>query len=128
MTSLLGYLDLALDSAESEDHSHYLTQMGAVMRKMHREIEFTRDYEELGGSEPQWQDVGVIYHQISQLFSESLINYQEEVSGIEVYADRMLEKAIYNLIDNSIRHGDHVTTISVYMEKDRGWDQSGVYR
>ena len=36
-----------------------------------------------------------------------------EIAGIEVYADPMLEKVFFNLLDNSIRHGQHVTEIRV---------------
>ena len=32
---------------------------------------------------------------------------------IEVYSDMMFERTFYNLIENSVRHGERVTTISV---------------
>ena len=32
--------------------------------------------------------------------------------GLLVYADPLIEKVFYNIMENSIRHGEHVTTIS----------------
>jgi signal transduction histidine kinase len=43
-----------------------------------------------------------------------------DVGGLEVYADPMLEKVFYNLIDNSLRHGEKVTRISVTCRKEKG--------
>ena len=33
------------------------------------------------------------------------------MSGLEIFADPLIEKVFYNLIENSLRHGEHVTTI-----------------
>jgi signal transduction histidine kinase len=35
-----------------------------------------------------------------------------KLEGLELWADPMLEKVFINLIDNAIRHGDHVKVIS----------------
>ncbi len=32
-------------------------------------------------------------------------------SGVEVFSDPLISKVFYNLMENSIRHGDHVTRI-----------------
>jgi signal transduction histidine kinase len=37
-------------------------------------------------------------------------------AAVEVYADPSLEKVFYNLIENSLRHGERVTDIEIYSE------------
>ena len=54
-----------------------------------------------------------------------------DIANYFIYADSMAEKVFYNLLDNSIRHGKHVTDIRVYAEEsDRDlvliWEDNGV--
>ena len=37
---------------------------------------------------------------------------QVAVTGVEIFADPLLGKVFYNLMENSLRHGDHVTRMS----------------
>jgi hypothetical protein len=39
--------------------------------------------------------------------------FTQDVGTFEIYADPLLEKVFYNLIDNALRHGEHVTAITV---------------
>ena len=55
------------------------------------------------------------------------VTMEDAISGIEVLADRLVEKVPYNLIDNSIRHGEHVTHIKMSAEQ-RGEDMLIVYQ
>ena len=41
--------------------------------------------------------------------------------GLSIYADPLISKVYYNLIENAIRHGGHVTAISfAAAESDNG--------
>jgi signal transduction histidine kinase len=37
--------------------------------------------------------------------------------GFQIYADPLIEKVFYNLVENSIRHGGKVTSINVSVQK-----------
>jgi signal transduction histidine kinase len=66
----------------------------------------------MGLKEPRWQPVEQCVRDIGMQFpSLALVT---RINGLEIYADPLLEKVFYNLMDNSIRHGDHVTTITVH--------------
>ena len=41
----------------------------------------------------------------------SLVNIQILFNNIEIYADPLLSKVFYNLLENSVRHGDHTSLI-----------------
>jgi PAS domain S-box-containing protein len=74
-------------------------------------IEFTGQYQELGIYEPIWQklcDV-VASDAIQNMVKGIDLSLPEEC--IEIFADHMFEKVIYNLVENSIRHGKIVTHI-----------------
>jgi signal transduction histidine kinase len=49
------------------------------------------------------------------------ITIEIALSGLEVYADPLIKKVFYNLMENSLRHGGHVTRMSFsFQETDRG--------
>ncbi len=81
-------------------------------------IEFTKEYQDLGGKEPTWQDVTRIFDKraIKSLLIEISVHLPPE--RFEIFADPMLEKVIYNLIDNSRRHGQHVKNITISYKQD----------
>jgi signal transduction histidine kinase len=63
---------------------------------------------------PQWQNVNTLLNKEFQNFEKSVITFSSEIETLEIYADPLLEKVFYNLIENAIRHGETITTISVY--------------
>jgi len=44
-------------------------------------------------------------------FSQSEITFVLDLEDTEIYADPLLEKVFYNLIDNALRYGETITTI-----------------
>jgi len=87
-----------------------------------RQIVFTRDYQDLGTSVPSWRNVlHLIASAKSQLTSAADITFAVQVPPMEIFADALIEKVFYNLMENSIRHGGHVTAISfVFVETETG--------
>jgi len=85
------------------------------------QIAFTKEYENLGVSTPEWQQVsGVVRSAISQMVVNTI---SVEIPGdpLEIYADPLLIKVFYNLFDNARQHGGAVTRISVsYHRSDTG--------
>lgn len=120
MTSIIGYLHIINENPDDNQNSVYLKLMGASISKMRKQIEFTRDYQEIGIKKPGWHDVGVLFRQVNDAFSETNIRFSCDITGIEIYGDNMLEKVFFNLIENSLRHGKNVSHISMRMEEEKG--------
>lgn len=76
-------------------------------------IEFTREYQDLGATAPLWlaPDNVLKIPPIQGLLMN--VTLTSELGGLEIYTDRMLEKVLYNLIENSVRHGKDMTHISL---------------
>lgn len=88
----------------------FFYKMESAIKAIQGQIEFTRVYHDLGTREPGWEDLNQVLMKIPV---PATITMNADVAGIEVYADPMLEKVFFNLLDNSIRHGQHVTEIRV---------------
>ncbi len=84
-------------------------------------IQFTGEYEKLGLSEPRWIDIAdTLSRQPVQSLADGRVLVVPE-KGVTIFTDPMIEKVLYNLIDNSIRHGGTVRIMTfsyAYDEKD----------
>jgi signal transduction histidine kinase len=112
-------LSLELFEAEAEDageRQRFFRAAGMIMANLERIITFTRDYEDLGMNEPEWQDVGAVINREAEAFAD-VITVTNEVRDCAVYADRMLGKVFANLIGNSVMHGGTVHAVTVSFEE-----------
>ncbi|HWQ67242.1 MAG TPA: ATP-binding protein [Methanospirillum sp.] len=125
---ILLLLDLAMIDSPNPSLLKKLQNMESATTAIQSQIEFTRVYQDLGTLEPQWQDLDRI---IPRSHVPSTITLTVEVEGLCVFADPMLEKVFFNLLDNSIRHGQEVTRITVSTYQENGalivvWEDNGV--
>jgi PAS domain S-box-containing protein len=105
-----GYLAIAEMDNTDPTLSEYLAKMKSAVDLIQSQIEFTRVYQDLGSHEPRWIELDTILPRSS--IPDSVV-LTADLHGIFIFADVMLEKVFFNLLDNSIRHGDHVTEIRV---------------
>ena len=99
-------------SADMLSIKDLLKQMDHGLATVKRQIEFSRDYQELGCHGAEWQDVHVCIENIRPLLIHPPVELVTDNLPI-IFADPLLEKAMYNLIENSIRHGEGVTIMKV---------------
>lgn len=119
LTIVNGYLALILELTTNPFVVGYLEKSRDAIRVIDKQIEFTRQYHELGACRPEWQNVGTVFAQAVSQFPTTAITFHFEPEDLEVYADRLLVKIFYNLIDNSRRHGMGVREIKVFTRRDR---------
>jgi len=117
VTVLLLNIDTAKDAVKDPAILELLTIQEHTAENIRHQIEFARDYEALGGKAPKWMSIKEIVTTILPVMGTYGITFVSPEEDIEVYADELLERVFYNLVDNSLRHGEHVTTISLRSEK-----------
>ncbi len=114
-----GYSDLVRSSLKDPKELEHMDKIEKATRTIRSQILFTKDFQKLGQVEPKWQSVEELFDSAFSTQEVGPVEIGVDVSGLEVYADPMLEKVFYNLIDNSLRHGEKVTRISVTCRKER---------
>jgi signal transduction histidine kinase len=112
IVGLMGFIELTKEKITDPTLLHYLERQETAALNINRQIEFTKNYEDIGVRAPQWQDVGVHLNALRSLVPPGEITISVAVEGLEVFADPLLEKVFENLIDNSRRHGERVKHIS----------------
>jgi signal transduction histidine kinase len=86
---------------------------------IHRQIAFTRDYQEIGLRKPEWQDVGDVITKAWIGHRIGSVRIDSQVHGLEIFADLLLEKVFSNLIDNAMKYGGPaMTTIRFGMHRE----------
>jgi PAS domain S-box-containing protein len=123
LTVLGGYLELAKGEQDEAVLRRYLAVMEKTARVFQEELEFTRDYQDLGVQAPAWQGVeSIIREKESHLPTQDVrIERAIRPESLEVYADPLLGKVFYNLIDNSLRYGGgQMTAIHISSREEGG--------
>jgi PAS domain S-box-containing protein len=119
LTALLGYLELSRQDTTDPHLLKYLLKEELAANAIRSQILFTRDYQNIGVHSPQWQNSAEIVSLALASIDLHQVLINVNLLPFEVYADPLLEKVFYNLIDNSIRHGEQVTRITIRSEESR---------
>jgi signal transduction histidine kinase len=115
LMALLTFLDLSKEESQTNPVMlEYTSKELEIATAIQRQIEFTRDYQDLGVKAPAWEDITAVIWRVTESVNTGGIALDVAISGLEVYADPLIEKVFYNLMENSIRHGEHVTAISLW--------------
>jgi PAS domain S-box-containing protein len=116
LTVLIGYLELSGQDVIDPQLRTIIAKEKKAADAIRSQILFTRDYQNIGVYSPQWHNIAETVPLATASIDPNQILIQIDLPPIEIYADPLLEKVFYNLIDNSIRHGEHVTTIKIHAE------------
>lgn len=109
---LMGFIELSKNKCTVPEMLHYIEREDIAAQAILRQIEFTKNYQDIGIYSPMWQDIGVQVKALRLLLPPGEIEVSANVEGLEIFADPLLEKVFENLIDNSRRHGERVHHIS----------------
>lgn len=108
-----GYLEISEDIEKDPQIQEYLAKESEAVDVIQRQIEFTRYYQDIGMKEPGWHDAGEVFIKTANSMDLEGVKVENTVSGVKIFADPLIEKVFYNLIDNSIRHAGKFTTIGL---------------
>lgn len=85
------------------------------------QIAFTKIYEEMGVHAPTWQKIHTTIGNVVTMLPVGNLFINLVDSALEVFADSLLEKVFYNLIDNALRYGgEKMNSIQVSTRLDAG--------
>jgi len=113
LLALMGYIELSKMKSTDPELMHFIDKEDIAAQTIRRQIEFTKDYEDLGVNAPAWQDIGGCLVALRSNLPPGEIEISVNVMGLEIFADPLLEKVFENLIDNSRRHGERVRHITL---------------
>jgi PAS domain S-box-containing protein len=113
ITGLVGLVDMAYGMPAGVGRDQLNREIKGLALAVQKQVEFTREYEEIGIREPRWQDVrGMI-----PSFSRPEIVISPSLDALEIYADPMVASIFTYLAENVVRHSRGATRIGIGAEQ-----------
>lgn len=113
LTVVSGYMDLALESADPEEAEADVRKSLLAARTVRHQIDFMRDYLALGTGSPKWFDLGAVAQPALSHAGQNGMQTGISCAGIQIYADPLLERALFNLANNAVAHSMTATEFRI---------------
>ena len=111
LTLILGYLELMKEQYLDPQLQKYIGAELRAAQTIQKQIMFTKEYQDIGSQSPKWFNIRSVILSAAAGLSLAPIQLSVDCDQFEIYADPLLEKVFYTLLENAIRHGKKVTDI-----------------
>lgn len=121
LTILKGFLELSGRSPDKpEKISDFIQKEKQAVRNIENLLKFTLDYLAIGTDAPVWQDLDRKIQDVISTCPTQNIRIDVDPCRLEVLADPLLERIIFNLVQNAILHGgDQLTFIRISFQETK---------
>jgi signal transduction histidine kinase len=127
LTILIGYLEITKDKElHDPDLVRYLHTELEAARAIREQIQFTKFYQDIGVNNAVWQDIRETVQTAIGSLNLGGLRITTDLPAVEIFADPLLQKVFYNLMENSLRHGETLTRIA-FSSADDAEELSIVY-
>ena len=118
LTVLQGYLAILKKKQPDPTLNDYFVKVSTAAQHISSMIQFTREYECVGVKAPAWQNCCTLVDTAAMQVTLGKVMMKNELpAGAEVFADPLIGKVCYNLMDNAVRYGGKITTIRFSVEE-----------
>lgn len=123
LIALMGYLKLLEKKQPTPLSQEHLQKAEAAASRISVMIQFTKEYEDIGVHAPVWQNVHCLLDRVAKEVTLGPVKVVNDLPpGTEIFADPLIQKVFFNLMDNAARHGGKITTIRFSIQKSDGSD------
>ncbi|HXX55803.1 MAG TPA: PAS domain S-box protein [Methanoregula sp.] len=111
--ALNGYIELVhANVAADPPLQEYFSRITDASDQIATMIQFTKEYKDIGIRASVWQELRSLVDEAGRDALPGRVSIRNELpSGAEIFADPLIVKVFFNLIDNAQRHGGKITTI-----------------
>ncbi|MCX6699583.1 MAG: response regulator [Methanomicrobiales archaeon] len=112
LTVQMGYLEILGDTPLDPSQNEYFGKVSTAAKRISAMVRFTREYEEIGVNAPVWQDTRTLVDAVAKEAPLGKVMVNNDLpAGTEVFADQLITRVFYNLMDNAARYGGKITAI-----------------
>jgi PAS domain S-box-containing protein len=112
LSVLVGYLRILENKQLDTSYAEYFQKIDTAAQRISTMIRFTKEYEKIGVNAPDWQDCRTLIDTAAKQALLGKVMVKNDLpAGTEVFADPLVIKVFYNLMDNAVRYGQKITTI-----------------
>ena len=112
LLGLNGFVELLHMKMPDPSFEDYFSRVTEASSRIEAMIRFTKEYEEIGVRDPVWQDLQTLVNGAGSGVTPGQVTFRNDLpASTEVFADPLIARVFFNLIDNALRHGGKITTI-----------------
>jgi PAS domain S-box-containing protein len=118
LTVVMGFIELSKDQLHNPEFllKSFDKELGAA-NDIQKLMIFSRDYQNMGIQPPAWYNISKTIKSAVAGTRLGSITLSDETVGVEVYADQMIEKVFFHLVENAVRYGSKITKIRFFCEE-----------
>lgn len=113
MFAINGYITLEKTLVDNEMVKKYQEKEEEFITKILKSLTFAKNYQNLGVNPPQWQNVNQSFILGISHLDFSALNRSVHLDDLEIYADSLLERVLFTLSDNVLRHAKTATQVTI---------------
>ena len=112
LSVLRGYLSVLQTRQPDIALDEYFQKITAATNRISTMIQFAKEYEKIGSTVPSWHTCRTQVDNAGKQFLLGNIRLQNDLPAeTEVFADPLVARVFYNLIDNALRYGGRITRV-----------------
>ncbi len=112
VTALRGYAQLLREARTDGERSAFIGKAEDILAQIHRLIKNTKEYQEMGLDQPRWIPIETAIRTAAAYAGPGpTVRIDTDLHGLELYADPLVEKIFFYLIDNAMVHGRGLSRI-----------------
>jgi PAS domain S-box-containing protein len=109
---LSGSLELAIKTMKGQAGIDHIKRAQKAADTIQHQIAFTKVYEQIGVNAPVWQNCHTLIETaVKEVNLEQIIVKNDFPAGTEIFADPLVVKVFFNLVDNAVRYGGKISAI-----------------
>ncbi len=121
LLALNGFLEVLHSKTPDPALEEYYARVAEASTRISAMIEFTKECEKIGIDAPVWHDCRALVDTASIEAPLGKVAVNNEIpAGIEIFADPLVTRVFYNLMDNAVRYGGKITTIWFSVQEQDG--------
>jgi PAS domain S-box-containing protein len=121
LMALQSYLSMIKMKQPGSPQDKYYLKIASAAERISAMIRFTKEYESIGVTAPVWQECRALVDNAAKGIPLGKTTVENDLpAGLEIYADPLIVKVCYNLIDNAVQYGGKITTIRFSGEERNG--------
>ncbi|WP_319579346.1 CHASE4 domain-containing protein [uncultured Methanospirillum sp.] len=118
LTTIRGMLGLIRRKNADTSLTQLISSAEDAAEKINKHIEFSKEYQKAGIEKPRWQDLRTVWNLAYAMSRRKGLTFTVNGENYEIYADQLLQKVFYNLIENSLKHGKNVFYITISTQRE----------
>ena len=112
LTVLIGHLELLNRKQPDPSSNKYFKTIFGAAERIQAMIQFTKTYESVGVNAPVWQNTRTLGDRAAKdVFLGNIRLVNDIPDNFSLFADPLVVKVFYNLMDNAVRYGGKITFI-----------------